>query len=743
MEPYLEFIRKKCMKSDLTPYVTNVDCVCDDDVHELLYDWQKKIVCLGFNRQRFAFFEDCGMGKTLQQLEFARLVSRGDKRVLIVTPLTVAKQTVQEARKINMEITYSRNGKCKTNVTVTNYENLHKFSPEDFYGMVLDESSLIKNHTRKAFGTLCTFVKCIPYRLCCTATPAPNDYTEFGTHAEFLGVCSRHSMLSRFFVRDRGDSNRWRLKHHAHEPFWKWVSSWAIAIRKPSDMGESFSDDKFTLPPLQEHRIYVGDKESAKVTTFSDRNKDSKLSLSARVRAVKNLVDSAPNECTIVWCFLNRDADALKLALVDSVEVRGSHSIKKKQQALTQFSNGKSKILITKPKIAGFGVNWQHCARIIFCGMTYSYEQYYQAIRRCWRYGQVRPVQCYIICTYADSNVFDLLERKHNQTISLYKKTVTPIMQHCFAPKLVKYSDPTVTVFKSKLWAMYHGDAVMQLQKTPKDSIHLSVFSPPFANLYIYSSSALDMSNCANMTEFLVQFQYLAKELMRVTKPGRLVCVHCMDIPAIKERHGYIGLLNFPGKMIELFQTCGFIFHSRHMIWKDPLVEVIRTKASGLLFRQVQKDCTMCRAGIGDQILTFRKPGTNIEPVQKTTGFKRYIGKPEMEPERALGPIKYSQAVWRRYASPMWDDIRQSRTLNVKHARTKKDEKHLTALQLDVIERLIEIYSNEGDVVLSPFAGIGSEGYVALQMKRQFIGIELKQSYWKQAIKNLQSVPTL
>jgi DNA modification methylase len=301
-------------------------------------------------------------------------------------------------------------------------------------------------------------------------------------------------------------------------------------------------------------------------------------------------------------------------------------------------------------------------------------------------------------------------------------------------------------------YALYCGDSAEVLKEIPENSIHYSIYSPPFASLYTYSNSERDLGNCRSNEEFFEHFRFIAAELFRVLMPGRNMSVHCMDIPAMKERDGYIGLIDFPGDLIRLFQELGFIYHSRVAIWKDPLVEATRTKALGLMHKQLCKDSAMCRQGLPDYLLTFRKPGANPEPVTHPQGLDSFAGEdepnaPKIErpaPDAAAfaahraytgGPV-YSHQVWRRYASPVWMDIRQSNTLNAKAAREEKDERHICPLQLDVIERALTLYSNPGDTVLSPFAGIGSEIYQALLMGRRGIGVELKESYYRQALKN-------
>ena len=303
-------------------------------------------------------------------------------------------------------------------------------------------------------------------------------------------------------------------------------------------------------------------------------------------------------------------------------------------------------------------------------------------------------------------------------------------------------------------FAIYNGDCVEITRGLPDNSIHYSIFSPPFASLYTYSNSDRDMGNCRSDEEFFEHFRFLIRELYRVMIPGRLVSFHCMDLPAMKSRDGYIGLKDFPAQLRQAFEDERFIYHSKVVIWKDPLIEATRTKALGLMHKQIVKDSAMCRQGLPDYLITMRKPGDNPEPIAHPNGFTRFIGEnepdapkkpPELKDSRIHKNISlakedpvYSHHVWRRYASPVWMDIRQTYTLQYKSARDEKDEKHICPLQLDVIARGVELWSNPGDIVFSPFAGIGSEGYQAIKMGRRFVGIELKESYYRVAVNNLR-----
>jgi DNA modification methylase len=269
-------------------------------------------------------------------------------------------------------------------------------------------------------------------------------------------------------------------------------------------------------------------------------------------------------------------------------------------------------------------------------------------------------------------------------------------------------------------WMAYNGDCVSVASQLPDESVGFSIYSPPFQNIFVYSDSEADMGNCASDDEFDRHYSFLIREKLRITKPGRLTAVHCSDLPSSKWKDGVIGLKDFPGDIVRLHQDAGWIFHSRICVWRDPVVEMTRTKALGLLYKQLKKDSTRSRMGLADYVLVFRKPGDNPEPVEHK-------------------PANFPVSQWQKWASPVWMDINQTNTLNVRMARDNADERHLCPLQLDLIERAVTMWSNPGDVVLSPFMGIGSEGVTALKLKRKFIGIELKPSYFKHACRYLEA----
>ncbi len=740
MLKYEDFLATKSVV-DTKEYITN------PEISGKLYDFQRDIVRWALRIGRAAIFADCGMGKTPMQLQWAAAVHHHtNKPVLIFAPLAVSKQTTREGVKFDVDVTICESSEDVINgVNITNYEKMHKFDLSVFSGVVLDESSILKSFSGKFRTAITKASEGIPFRLACTATPAPNDFIELGNHAHFLGICTGSEMMSRFFVHDLGDIGAWRLKGHAEEQFWKWVCSWAVMIRKPSDLG--YEDGGFVLPPLRVHQRAIktgktlpGELFVVEARTLTERRNARRATIDDRCAMAAQIAHAAMSAGgkALVWCDLNAESKKLANLIDGSVEVTGSDSDSHKEDSMLSFSMVDGvQCIVTKPKIAGFGMNWQACSTVIFVGLSDSYEAYYQAVRRCWRFGQEKPVDVFIITAEEEGAVLANIQRKESDAEIMAKNMVKSMQETSTA---TIHGEETHASYGADHksgdgWTIVNGDSCVELARLDDGQAGYSIYSPPFADLYTYSDSDRDLGNSGSYDEFFKHYQYIIKEMYRVTASGRLTSVHCIDIPAMKERDGFIGLKDFPGEIIRAHQNAGWIYHSRVVVWKNPLVEATRTKALGLMHKQLCKDSSKCRQGLPDYILTFRKPGENIDPISHGTGFQEFIG--ENEPEQK--GLKYSHEVWRRYASPVWMDIKQTRTLNVKQAREDRDEKHMCPLQLDTIERCLSLWSNEGDLVASPFAGIGSEGYCSVQQGRRFWGCELKRSYFDVACGNMLS----
>lgn len=739
---YAEFLSSK--QTRLRPSGIDID---PGNVHPMLFPFQRDIVVWAARKGRCAVFLDTGLGKTFIQLEWARLLGQN---TLIIAPLSVARQTAREARKIDLDVRYVRSQEAVDDpghlLWITNYEMIEHFDFSQFGAVVLDESSILKAIGSKTRRKLTEAARNIPFRLCCTATPAPNDHIELGNHSQFLGIVTMNEMLAMFFVNAnkehtylingrawrRKGSNKagteWRLKHHAEHPFFRWLSSWAITMTMPSDLG--YEDEGFELPPLSIEPIFASVDYTPDDQLFFTHLKGVKHrasvrreTLDARLEILKGLIADNDDQW-IVWTGLQAESDAATAVLPDAVEVKGSDSPDFKAEAFERFQDGDYRILITKPRIGGFGMNFQNAHNMAFLGMNDSWEAYYQCIRRQWRYGQTEPVNVWLILSDIEAEIYHNVMRKDAMATRLRRKLIEQIRgyeREELAMREAERDDYKEATFKGSSWMAMLGDSAKRMGELETDSIHLSVYSPPFADLYTYSPSDRDLGNSKDWSQFFDHYAYIIREVLRVTRPGRLTCVHVSDIPAMAQKDGYIGVRDFPGAVIQAYEREGWIFTGRAFVQKNPQAQAIRTKSKALLFVQLRKDSADSRPALVDQILLFKKPGDNLIPVTP-------VENGEMDNE-----------LWIEWAHGIWMGIQETDTLQYSKARDADDEKHICPLQLGTIERCIKLYSNPGETVLSPFGGIGSEGYEAVRLGRRAVIIELKESYFVEAIKNLQA----
>jgi DNA modification methylase len=698
------------------------------ELNEHLFDFQNAIVSWAVRRGRAAVFADTGLGKTLMQLSWAdEVASHTGGMVLVLAPLAVSEQTIEQGSTFGIDVRRVPAGGTPDapGVWITNYERMDVIDFESLHGLVLDESSILKAHDGKTRQRIIDAAQGIPYRLSCTATPSPNDFEELGNQCEFLGVMTRTEMLATYFVNDTGDTGTWRLKGWGASKFWEWMGTWSVVLRNPSDIG--FDGSRYELPPLQyfEHVVETDplgfDLFSRPALSLAERRKAQRDSIEARCKALADVVNADQSEPWLIWCHLNDEAAMLQSLIPGSVNVQGSDKPEDKTKNLLGFAHGDIRVLISKPKIAGFGMNWQHCARMAFVGLDDSFEKFYQAVRRCYRFGQKRSVQVHLFTAENEGQILANLKRKeqqHHEMSANMVEHMKDIMNQELAGQTNIVEEYKEDTYEGSGFTVHLGDCVKWSRRMADNSIDYSVFSPPFADLFVYSNSDHDMGNCKDDEEFAAQLKFLIAELFRIIKPGRNVSFHCMNLPTTKMRQGFIGLRDFRGTLIRAFQDAGFIYHSEVCIWKDPVVAMQRTKALGLLHKTIRENASMSRMGLPDYVVTMRKPGDCDERVTHGDDL----------------PV----SMWQKYASPIWHDIDQGRTLNKLPARDENDEKHMCPLQLDVIERCIHLWTNPGDLVFSPFTGIGSEGFCAVKMGRRFVGTELKPQYWQLAVENIK-----
>lgn len=746
-------------------------------LNPMLFDWQQEIVRWALRRGKAALFEDCGLGKTPQQLEWARLVHAATGgNVLILAPLAVTAQTQREGRKFGIAVNICETqADVQPGINITNYEKLHHFERKGWAGIVLDESSILKAYDGKTRKLLNRFARPIPYRLACTATPAPNDLIELTNHAEFLDIMSGKEIIALFFTQDGNTTHSWRLKGHAREAFWQWMAQWSVAIRRPSDLG--YDDNGFILPDLNIESVLVdavtpqGYLLPVVARTLEEQRQVRKATLDDRVAAIAEMVN-ASDEPWIVWCDYNYESEAITRAIPDAVQVTGSDSADYKTDALSGFSDGRIRVLVSKPSIAGFGMNWQHCCHVIFAGVGHSYEQWYQAVRRVYRFMQERPVQVYMVHSHNDGAVVENLWRKEKQATQMFDN----IVKHMAINSEINIRaermemDYEMDVATGDHWTLYLGDSIETIDNLEDNSVGFSIFSPPFPGMYTYTNSVHDIGNTDHIDQMIEHFRYLVTKdkLYRVMMPGRIVGIHLMQLTAMLNRDGYIGVKDYRGRVIQMMQDEGWIYHGEVTIDKNPQIQAVRNKERALLFKSLAQDSSVMRMALADYLLLFRKPGDNPKPI-----------KAGMSQKYNPGGGWISEAEWIRWAHPVWPapqlvrdhngseyhiedlvppvwyrrvadpgkgsieasnpyGIMETDVLNVRQARDTDDERHLCPLQLGVIHRAIKLWSAPGDIIYSPFAGVGSEGYEAVKLGRDFVGGELKRSYWQSATENLE-----
>jgi superfamily II DNA or RNA helicase len=578
-----------------------------------LFPFQRDLVSLACKLGRFCIWADCGMGKTPMQLEWAHQVcQQTGGRVLILAPLAVSHQTVREAEKFHIDgVSFAAHpGDTDDRIVVTNYQKLDRFNPEDFVGVVIDESSILKAMDGKTRSAILDAFRRTPYRLACSATPAPNDYMELGNHAEFVGVMTREEMLAMFFVHDGGDTSKWRIKGHAVSKFWEWVCSWAVTIRKPSDIG--YDDGAFNLPALEMRDCVVetphdrfpddGGQVSLfpqQARTLSDQRAVQRGSLALRVAEAVKLANQ-PGQW-IVWCHLNDESTALAASIDGAVEVTGSDSDDHKTRSAMGFQDGTIRVIVSKGSIFGFGMNFQNCHQVVFVGMSHSYEQYYQSIRRCWRFGQNETVRAYLVYDWAEGAVIENIRRK-DADATMMADAMVEIMRANTLEQLQQVQRNVAPYAET----VHHGRGMARLPgRLRRRCQAASLTTACITRCFRRRSPASTRTATATETwataptgdEFFGQFKFWSTNCYRVTMPGRLLSFHCMNLPSSKARDGIIGLKDFRGDLIRAFTDAGWVYHSEVVIWKDPVTAMQRTKALGLLHKQIKKDSCMSPAG--------------------------------------------------------------------------------------------------------------------------------------------------
>jgi len=761
---YLEFLETKKQH-----HINSGFEIKEDDLNTHLFDFQKYITKTALQAGKYAVFADCGLGKTIIQLEWAHRVSLDTgKPVLILCPLAVSGQTIKEGEKFSIPV--HRYDGSKKEIQITNYEQLENIDCELFSGIVLDESSILKNFTGHYKNLIIEKFKTTPYKLACTATPSPNDLNEIGNHSEFLDILDAQDMRSKWFVRDEG-MNNYRLKGHAKKDFYGWISSWACMLTKPSDLGFELTGEKFKLPKLRyiEHEI-ITDLKLGNGRLFNEGhvnatnfNAELRGSKEQRLQKAIEIANQTKGQ-VIIWVKQNEEGDYLRKYLTDCKEVKGSDTNEYKEKTLLSFANGDFKVLITKAKIAQFGMNFQNCHVQVFPSLDFSFESFYQQVRRSYRFGQKYNVEIHLIKTDTMENVVKTVEKKERQFFEMQTEMNKNINSERYG--LINDYDRKVVQLTDAL--LIKGDSCIEVKTIPDNSVDLIVFSPPFSSLFTYSNYIHDMGNNENHEEFFKQYAYLLKDLYRILKPGRLMCCHTKDLGVYKNSSGYTGQYDFTGEHTKSVLNEGFKLHSKITIWTDPVLEMQRTKTQRLLYKQVTSDSSKTGVGMAEYITVFKKwdgsdeeqwePITNLtkqnfdldtwqewaSPVFRENLIsydKGELVQTILAMKAEIFELKYgcNTGLPAHFYSDVWFDIQRTDVLNGKEGTDLGDEKHIAPLQLEIIHRIVNMWSNPGEVVFTPFLGIGSEAYVAIKNSRKAIGIELKDSYFDTAVKNVRN----
>lgn len=786
------------------------------DLADHLFDYQRWIVERAFDRERFAVFADTGLGKTAMQLEWARLVcERSGGKVALLAPKSVCGQTCDEWTRFygsdsdvaiyNLPDRDSLDWWLaegpERSIGVTNYEKFDrgaatdgndpgaatnlKYQTGDVWpvaGVILDESSMLKSFGVRKYAVLRAFDG-VRYKLACSATPAPNQRTEFGQHALFLGlVRSTTEYLTAYFVNRDGD---WEFKPHSFDAWVANLASWAVFVRDPSRWG--FADHLADLPKLREdfpdvdltpeqmnaaRRHEIGEQPSLFGATpggIASRTKMMQIAhgfelgdgkIVARYPAHKPdaIADLATkvhgDEPVIVWVTFDEEGDQLERLIPDSMHLSGKTPQKVRDEAVRQFRTDDPdapRVLILKPAMFGFGVNLQSCAVQIFSTITDSFERYYQCVRRSHRFGQTRQVRIYVPLTQLDQAIAQNTMNKQSTYLEdarrLEDSVVARLRPRDTSEVRIVNTEPDVEIDRTESteWTMIHGDSIAHMPTMPEHSIDLCVFSPPFAALYAYSKALGDMGNVRADAEFRLQWRWFAERLLPVMKPGRIVAIHSKEIIRFANTHGYRHCYDFPSDLRDGMVDAGFRYQRRITIWKNPQLEATRNKETSLLHVTALRDASSSMPQTGEYLMLFTAPGDNAVPIRHNrsdwsfehhTEVMNTIWREPATPDE--GELDLWADLARSDSAPaVWDGIRETDVLTASTAKEHPEEKHVCPLQLGLIERVVDLWSNPGELVLSPFGGIGSEGWASLGLGRRFYGVELKESYYRTACRNL------
>lgn len=795
--------------------------ISKDKINPALKPHQRDAVMWAVKGGRRALFEAFGLGKTVQELEWCRIITaeKGGK-ALIVMPLGVRQEFTKDAQELlgipvpQYVRTMAEVKASETQIVITNYERVRDgdIDPTYFTAAALDEASCLRDYGSKTYQTFTEKFKGVPYKLVATATPSPNRYKELIHYAGFLEIMDTGQALTRFFQRDSTKANNLTLYPHKEQEFWLWLSSWSLFITKPSDLG--YDDTGYALPPMEinyhvvsyQHKDIDTEKDGQvklladAAVSLKDAAKIKRDSIDARVAKMVDIVEANPDEHFILWHDLEAERHAIKKALPEAVEVYGSQNYDIREKRVIGFAKGESRLLATKKSLSGQGCNFQyHCHRAIFLGIDYEFNDFIQAIHRIYRFMQTEKVIIDIIYTEEEQEILRVLLQKWKQHTYMADKMTEIIKKYGLAnTSLIDKLARTMGVERVKVEGKYYkavnNDCILETEQMPDNSVDLIVTSIPFSNHYEYTATYNDFGHNQNTQRFFEQMNYLTPNLLRILRPGRVFACHVKDRVLFGNATG-TGMPTmepFHAMCIKHYMEHGFMYFGMITVVTDVVRENNQTYRLG--WTEQCKDGTKMGVGCPEYILLFRKLPTDTSrayadvPVTKDKadytraqwqidahGFWRSSGNRLLtKAELQSIPVDNLQAVYRKYSREnvysyeehvalakrldengklpasfmvvapgswnmdVWDDINRMRTLNTSQSR-KRAQMHVCPLQLDIVERLINRYSNPGDVVLDPFGGLMTVPLVAVQKERFGIGIELSADYFRDGVGYLQT----
>lgn len=814
---YLEFLKSKIDIAKDSGFE-----VKREDINPILKPHQKDAVMWAIRGGRRALFESFGLGKTVQEIEFChQIIKHKGGKALIVLPLGVKQEFTHDAVEVlgYKKPEYVRNMEevknAKSDIMITNYERVRdgNIEPKYFKATSLDEASVLRSFGSKTYQEFLEKFKGVEYKLVATATPSPNKYKELIHYAGYLEVMDTGQALTRFFQRDSTKANNLTLYPNQEDEFWLWVSSWALFCTKPSDLNSEYSDEGYELPPLQvnwhELPINYGDTadKNGQMQLFTEAAAGLKEaaavkreSISARIEKMKEIVDASPNDNFILWHDLESERHAIKKALPETVDIYGSQNYEIREKRVIDFSEGRTRLFATKKELSGSGCNFQkHCHREIFVGIDYEFNDFIQAIHRCYRFLQKEQVIIDIIYMENEKSIKEVLEEKwknHNHMVSKMIEIVKKygLNQNNKAQGLNRKIGVKAVKVEGKYYTAVHNDCVEEVRTMNDNSVDLIHTSIPFGNHYEYSANYNDFGHNQNTKRFFEQMDFLTPELLRILKPGRVAAIHVKDRVLFGNATG-TGMPTiepFHADCIAHYIKHGFQYFGMITVVTDVVRENNQTYRLG--WSEQCKDGSKMGVGCPEYILLFRKLPTDKstayadEPVKKTKeeytraqwqidahGYWRSSGdRLVTKKELFEADIKNLQKVYRKYSREniysyeehvklaeqldkegrlpaifmvvapgswnnleVWDDINRMKTLNTQQSRRRK-QMHVCPLQIDIVERIINRYSNKGDLVLDPFGGLMTVPMTAVKMKRRGYGIELNEDYFRDGVGYLQ-----